>query len=46
MTQHTNLSDSSTVDLIGLSHFPERRRPDDPFVDLVHLMRPLAKRQW
>jgi len=36
MTQNTNLSDSPTVDLMKLPHFPEHRRQDDPFADLVH----------
>jgi len=36
MTKNINLSDSPAIDLMGLPHFPERRRQDDPFVDLIH----------
>ena len=36
MTPNKTHSDSSTVDLMEFPHFPERRRSDDPFADLVH----------
>ena len=36
MTQNKFSPDSPTVDFLALPHFPERRRPDDPFADLVH----------
>ena len=36
MTQNKFSPDSPTVDFLALPHFPERRRHDDPFADLVH----------
>ena len=36
MTKNTFTSDTPTADLLNLPHFPERRRHDDPFADLVH----------
>ncbi len=36
MTLHKFSPDSTTVDFLALPHFPERRRHDDPFADLVH----------
>jgi len=36
MTKNIHLSDSPAIDLMELPHFPERRRQDDPFVDLIH----------
>lgn len=35
MTQYKFSPDSPTADLLKLPHFPERRRHDDPFADLV-----------
>ncbi|MXX96648.1 MAG: VWA domain-containing protein [Rhodothermaceae bacterium] len=36
MTKNTSSSDTPTADLLQFPHFPERRRHDDPFADLVH----------
>lgn len=36
MTQNKFSPDSPTIDFLALPHFPERRRHDDPFADLVH----------
>ncbi|MCY3628580.1 MAG: VIT domain-containing protein [Bacteroidetes bacterium] len=36
MTKNTSSSDTPTADLLHFPHFPERRRHDDPFADLVH----------